>query len=344
MLIGVDANEANVNDRVGSNEFAYQILWQLYRQDKKNQYLIYLKTKPLKTLPKSRIGWEYRILTPTIFYTQWRLPLSLYLDQPRPKIFLTLGHYAPRFSPIPTLICIMDLAFLKFPQTFKFLDLWQLKNWTAYSVRRASHIFSISQATKQDIINYYQFKSNQITVVYPGINRLTVTGSKPIKNKYLLYIGTLQPRKNIDALIAAFNSIKSLNYYLLIAGKVGWKYQIKSAPQVKYLGYVAEEKLGVLIKNSSGLILPSLYEGFGIPVLQAMSLGVPVLVSRNSSLPEIVGNCGYYIEPPFDADAIRTGIIKLLSGKINQRLAQIRAQEFSWSKSAAKILEVINDY
>lgn len=349
MLIGIDANEANIQNRVGSNEFAYQILCQLKQQDKKNQYLIYLKNQPLADLPLASATWQYRTLKPGFFWTQWRLPLSLYLDRPRPDVFLTLGHYAPRFSPIPTMVCVMDLAFLKFPQTFRRSDLWQLKAWTAYSVRQASHIFAISKATKKDLISAYSLQERNISVVYPGVDQLKVIGLSPVKGKYLLYVGTLQPRKNLDALIYAFSDLfhpgvessSTPGCELVIAGKVGWKYQIKSAPGVKYLGYVPQDQLAALIKNSQALVLPSLYEGFGIPVIQAMSLGVPVLVSRNSSLPEIVGDSGYYIEAPFDANAIKNGIIKVLSAK--PKSIPIRIKQFNWQTAAKKILEVINE-
>ena len=149
MLIGIDANEANIKNRVGSNQFSYQLLTQLFKLDQKNSYLIYLKNRPLTGLPQADDRWQYRVLKPGFLWTQWRLPLSLFLDRPRPEVFLTLGHYAPRISPIPTLVCIMDLAFLKFPQTFRRSDLWQLKLWTAYSVRQASHIFAISRPPKK---------------------------------------------------------------------------------------------------------------------------------------------------------------------------------------------------
>lgn len=343
MLIGIDANEANVTKRVGSNVFAYEVLKQLYRQGDKHRFLIYLSGAPLDDLPRPKKNWQYRILTPGFLWTQWRLPLDLFFSRPRPDVFLTLGHYAPRFSPAPTMICIMDLAFLKFPRTFRQRDWWQLTKWTAYSVRQASHIFAISQATKNDIINSYGISGSKISVAYPGVDKLPVAGPNLVSGRYLLYVGTLQPRKNLDALIEA---CRVGPCRLVIAGKVGWKYKIKPASNVKYLGYVPNEKLTALIKNSLGLVLPSLYEGFGIPVVQAMSLGVPVLVSRNSSLTEIVGDSGLFIEPPFDASAIRSGLGRLLSLSASQKQqlvsrAKLRSQQFSWENTGKIILETI---
>ena len=346
MIIGIDANEANVDKRVGSNVYAFEVLWQLYRQDKDNAYRIYLSTPPLADLPKANKRWQYRILTPSFFWTQWRFPLDLFFSRPRPDLFLTLGHYAPRFSPVPTMVCIMDLAFLKFPQTFKSRDLWQLKSWTQYSVQNAKHIFTISEATKKDIISAYHIPAGKISIASPGVKRLPAGGIGPVKGKYWLYLGTLQPRKNIDALIAAFKTLNLNGVKLVIAGKTGWKYQPKPQDRIRYLGFVPNDKLGALIKNSQGLILPSLYEGFGIPVVQAMSIGTPVLVSRNSSLPEIVGNTGLYIESPFDAAAIGVGLNKLLSLTPAQKqkltlAAKLRAAQFSWQKTGKLILEKI---
>lgn len=347
MLIGIDANEANVGKRVGSNVFAYEVLKQLYRQGGRHQFLIYLSREPLADLPRPKTNWHYRILSPGWLWTQWRLPLDLFFSRPRPKVFLTLGHYAPRISPVPTMVCIMDLAFLKFPETFRASDLWQLTNWTNYSVRNASHIFAISQATKNDIINSYGVSSSKISVAYPGVDKLPVTGTSPVKGDYLLYVGTLQPRKNIDALIEAFETFHpGVECKLIIAGKFGWKYKIQPAPNVKYLGFVPKDRLAALIKGSLGLILPSLYEGFGIPVVQAMSLGVPVLASRNSSLTEIVSDCGLYIESPFDASAIRSGLDRLLSLSSTEKQqlvvrAKLRSQQFSWERTGQTIINAI---
>ncbi len=346
MIIGIDANEANVTKRVGSNVYAFDVLNQLYRQGKDYQFVIYLSREPMADLPKESSHWHYRIIGPSFFWTQWRLPLDLFFRRPRPDIFLTLGHYAPRFSPVPIMICVMDLAFLKFPETFRKRDLWQLTSWTKISAKKASHIFTISQASKKDIINSYRIPADKISVAYPGVDRPKVMGPSPVKGKYILYVGTLQPRKNIDSLIEAFLSMKNKEYKLVIVGKMGWKYQKKDVANVKYLGFIPDEKMGALIKNSFGLVLPSLYEGFGIPVVQAMALGVPVLVSRNSSLSEIVADSGLYIESPFDAQAIRAGLEKLLVLSPDQKnsltqKAKLRAAQFTWQKAGKEILTTI---
>ena len=361
MLIGIDANEANVANRVGSNQYAFKLLEQLNKLDQKNSYLIYLKKSPLTDLPKPSENWQYRIIKKMPLWTQWRLPLSLYLKKPRPDVFLTLGHYAPRFSPVPRLICILDLAYLFFPKTYLRKDLYKLKRWTARSVKRASHIFTISKATKKDIQKHYQVKPDKITVAYPAIDhqRFIKKSPSPVKGEYLLYLGTLQPRKNLIELVKAYADLpeEHQSNKLVIAGKKGWLYKplfklvkdLDLESRVIFTGFVKNVSLSGLIQNAKLLILPSLYEGFGIPVVQSMAAGTPVLVSKNSSLKEIVSSFGLYIKPPFKAKQIKAGILKalLVSSEKKQSIikqAQARSQQFSWKKSTTKILHALNQF
>ena len=178
MIIGIDGNEANVKKRVGSNVYAYNILCQLHKIRKSTDYKagkariikfkIYLNSKPLNDLPKQTSWWQYKVLKPKFLWTQWRLPLELYLRESKPDVFFTPGHYAPRFCPVPSVISIMDLAFLEYPKSFRKKDLHQLINWTDYSVRNAAHILTISEYTKKDIVKFYKVSEDKITVTYPG--------------------------------------------------------------------------------------------------------------------------------------------------------------------------------
>ena len=195
MLIGIDGNEANIKNRVGVGEYAFQVLKHLkkfqipptspeaprgktstsprFRGASKLQFQIYLKENPLPDLPKETEGWKYKVFGPKKFWTQFALPLNLYLSRPRPDVFFTPSHYAPRFCPVPCVISIMDLSFLKFPEMFRKKDLFQLKHWTAYSVKRAVRILTISKATKDDIIRYYKVPEEKIVVTYLGYKKDT---------------------------------------------------------------------------------------------------------------------------------------------------------------------------
>src|SRR5581483_4950088 len=293
MIIGIDGNEANVEKKVGIGEYAFELLQQFEKLSLANvQFLIYLKSPPRSELPKEREGWGYKIVGPSKFWTQFGLPIYLYTHGPRPSVFFTPTHYAPRFSPVPTVVSVMDLSYIHFPQLFKSSDLYQLRNWTAYSVRKAKKVFTISNASKDDIIKIYQTPVEKVVVTYPGIKRKTpMEKQNPqlleekygIIGEYVLFVGTLQPRKNITSLIEAFSKIKKKDISLVIVGKKGWLFEeILEAPKkfnveetVKFLDFVPDEDLPLLYKGAICFVLPSLYEGFGLPVLEAMQYECP---------------------------------------------------------------------
>jgi len=377
MLIGLDGNEANVKNRVGSNVYAFEILCQLYKLATSYQlpatrikFKIYLSSNPLPDLPKEKLGWEYKILKPKFFWTQWRLPLELCLTKDRPDVFFTPGHYAPRFCPVPSVISIMDLAFLKYPKSFRQKDLHQLVNWTAYSVKKAAHIFTISQYTKKDIVRFYKVPEDKITVTYPGISKskkqkvkskITIQNLKrryKIYSDYLIYIGTLQPRKNLTKLIEAFSALSANSAFsaitLVIIGKKGWMYdeifklvhRTDLCKRVVFTGYIKEEEKQVLLKSAKAFVLPSLYEGFGIPVVEAMAAGVPVVISKVSSLPEIGGKAAIYIKNPKSVTSIAEALIRVLKLTKDQRKKLIalglkQSKKFSWQRAGEKTLEVL---
>ena len=372
MLIGVDVNEANIAQRVGSNQYAFELLKALYELKNPHQWVIYLRDKPLDDLPRVKKDWSYRVIGPRKFWTQWRLPLDLYLHRPRPEIFFSPGHYSPRFCPVPLLVSIMDLGYLQFPEQFTKKDLYQLTSWTARSIKKASHLFAISESTKNDIIERYQIAEKKISVTYPGYDRqrfkTQVSSFKieKIKKKYkipgdyLLFLSTLKPGKNIEGLVEAFKLTishkqslmlrnKPSAMKLVIAGKKGWLYQtifdrvkeLGLGKRVIFTGFVDEEDAPALIAGAKVFVLPSFWEGFGIPVIEAMACGVPVVVSDAGSLPEVVGKAGVMIDP-YQPEDIARGIKEAIDNRdelVKKGLEQ--AKKFSWEKCAAKTLEVL---
>jgi len=348
MLIGIDGNEANIKEKVGSNVYAFELIQAISKLT--HDLTIYLKNLPLEDLPKQL---RYRVIPPKFLWTQWRLPLDLYFHKPKPDIFFTPGHYAPRISPIPTVISILDLSFLEYPDSFQPAVLRQLKNWTKHSALKAAHIFTISNYSKQEIIKYYQIPDDKITVTYPGINNRfrqdvsdnTVKNIKSkykITGKYIFTLATKQPKKNLPRLIEATKSISSIN--LIIAGKT-WNQFSRSAIQpssnVLELGYVSNEDIPALMKGAEAFVLPSLYEGFGIPVAEAMAVGVPVVVSNNTSLPEVVGTAGIMVDPA-DVHSIARGITQALAKRVQLiKSGQQQARQFTWENCARQTLEVL---
>lgn len=378
MIIGIDGNEANVVQRVGSNQYAYELLKAIYgqlsvvdspvRDNSATRYVIYLRDRPLQDMPKPKPGWAYRVIKPRKLWTQIRLPIDLYFHRPRPDVFFTAGHYSPRWSPIPRVISIMDLGFLKFPDQFTQKDRYQLTAWTERSARLAKHIFAISESTKNAIIEAYGISEKKITVTYPGYNKdkfkNLLPGDKGLKvkisgiekkygitGKYILFLSTLKPSKNIEGLLAAYKILKT-DTKLVIAGKKGWLFDTiynKSreyglANKVIFTDFIDEEDVPLLMAGAQVFTLPSYWEGFGIPVVEAMAVGCPVVVSNAGSLPEIVGDAGIIVDP-YQPEEIARGITKAIENRkdlIKKGFKQIN--KFSWDKCAQKTVEVLNNF
>lgn len=368
MEIWIDGYEANVLQRLGSGQVAFELLRNLETLDHDNSYKILLPDEPLADLPKPRKNWQYKVLKPKFLWTKIALPLCLYTANPRPQVIFSPTHYIPQFSPVKRVGTIFDLSFLHFPETFTAKDLLQLKTGTKFSAKNSSHIITISNSSKDDIVQNYNVLPGKITVAYPGYNAKVF---KPINNNrklkevkdkygvsadYVIFIGTLQPRKNISLLIEAVAEIPSLK--LLVVGKTtgqgrqGWKFQeILDKPKslsvegrVIFTGFLADEELVYLLSGALCFVLPSFWEGFGIPVVEAMACGVPVIVSSNSSLPEVAGDAGIYIDPRSKSDLIQAINNLRWDKKLRaekSRLGIKQAEKFSWQKMTSQMLQTL---
>lgn len=371
MIIGIDGNEANVAKRVGISEYAFQLLMQLSSAKFKVQnakFVVYLKDEPRSELPPESENWKYRVIKPGKLWTQWRLPLDLFLHKPRPDVFFSPTHYAPRFSPVPTVVSVMDLSYLYFPEMFNKSDLLQLRSWTEYSVKKATKVLTISNSSKDDIIKEYRVGKDRVVVTHLGIKESvtltphiysmnTLKAKYDLSDNYILFVGTLQPRKNIVRLIKAFAKVSKEekapeDLQLVVVGRKGWLYEeILETPKelgieksVKFLENVQDDELPLFYKNALCFVLPSLYEGFGLPVLEAMQQGCPVITSNISSLPEAGGDAALYVDPE-DVDDIAKKITQLVSSeKLRKEMIEKgkeQVKKFSWEKTARETLDVL---
>lgn len=368
MIIGIDGNEANVSRRVGIGEYAYELLVQFKKHQVSSiTYHIYLKDTPMEHMPAEGENWKYILVRPRKLWTQIGLPIYLFTRFPRPDVFFTPSHYAPRMSPVPTVVSVMDLSYVHFPELFAKKDLYQLQEWTKYSVKQAKKIFTISESSKNDIIKYYRKNREDVVVTYLGIkndSRFTIQDSRKLMEevhkkfnlpkKYVLFVGTIQPRKNISRLIDAFAAVtkKHKDVDLVIVGKKGWLYEpILAEPQkmgiqdsVHFLDFVSDDDLTLFYKNAICYCLPSLYEGFGLPVLEAMQHGCPVITSNVSSLPEAGGDACLYVDPESPSDIAKKIVELIEKPALRKKLIAKGYQhikKFSWEKTAQETLKVL---
>ncbi len=359
MIIGVDGNEANVKKRVGVSFYTYNLLWYFSKHANSNtQFKVFLKNEPLADLPIINKYFSYEVVSGKYFWSQIFLPLRLYRKKDI-DVFFSPAHYGPRFLNVPLVVTIHDLSYIFYPNEFTKKDLYQLTNWTKYTVYKAKKIISVSNSTKKDLINVYNLPEAKIEVVYNGYEKFSRVEPSKFKVKevskpYILYVGTLQPRKNIKTLLQAYYKFNQIypEYELIIAGKKGWMYNqifekvadLGLEDKVFFTDYITDFQLVYLYENALCLVMPSLYEGFGIPLLEAMSFDCPVLSSFASSLPEVGGEACFYFDPN-NVNELVEKLLKLKNSpeyrKVLIKKGKERIKQFSWKTCAEHTLSVI---
>jgi len=358
MIIGVDGNEANVDRQVGVSVYALNLLRHFQKiADGRTQFRIFLRESARQFLPPANEYFRYVIIKGRFFWSQLFLPLHLAINKPV-DVFFSPAHYAPRFCPVPLVVTIHDLSYFYYPDEFLKKDLYKLQNWTEYSVRKAKKIIAVSKTTMKDLVKHCAVPENKISVIYNGYEKLAskddASGGWEKNKPYILYVGTLQPRKNINTLIDAFDRYqgKYPEFKLVITGKKGWLYDrifqkvkdVNLTDKIIFTDFVTDSELANLYQNAFCFVLPSLYEGFGIPILEAMSYGCPVISSFTASIPEVGNEACLYFDPNNAGDLVdKIELLnndKLRNNLIKKGMERIRF--FSWKKCAEETLQVIS--
>ena len=370
MIIGFDASRAQVSERAGPENYTYNLLRSLLGLDKRNRYRLYVSPQTSTFLPNFQplvSSFELRSISWPRLWTQAGLALECWQDTP--DVLFIPAHTIPlvRRPSLPTVVTIHDVGFQKYLKTYQ--SWWgrlyegRVSN---YAARNATHLIAVSESTKRDLVEKLRVRPEKITVVYEGVdhNKFKMQNAKcktdEVKRKYridsdyLLFVGTVQPRKNLVRLMEAFSALvsRSPTLNLVIAGKRGWlSDEIYAAPRkfgvgerVKFLGFVPTEDIVSLMNGALLFVFPSLYEGFGLAVLEAMACGCPVVASNISSLPEVVGEAGILVDP-YRTDSIARGIRKVLELDETQRRNLIerglqQAKKFTWEKAARETINV----
>lgn len=351
--------------RAGVSHYIEQLLLHLAGIDQPHQYTVYttrgldqtalglphhFRVQPsrLPTInPRVRIPWE-----------QFFAPLLL--RQIRADLFHGTLNVAPLACPVPTVITIHDLAFIRFPATFRAYNRTYLDLATRMSARRAARILTVSEHTRREVIGLLGVPAERV-VVTPNAARRHFRPPDPaalaafrahhdLPDRFVLYVGTLEPRKNLTGLLAAYAQVaRQTDTPLLIGGGKGWLYepvfaqleQLGLRDRVHFVGYIDEAELPLWYAAATLFVFPSIYEGFGMPPLEAMACGTPVVTSNTSSLPEVVGTAGVMV-PPTNIDQLAAAILRVLGdadlrSELRARGLQ-QAAHFSWRATAERTL------
>lgn len=259
---------------------------------------------------------------------------------------------------------VHDLTYLRYPETMKKSNLEHMRRGMTYSIARSDKIITVSQFSKEEIQTLLNVPEDKISIVYnaPSLTNESVEYSLvqkkyKINKDYILFVGTIEPRKNIERLLCAFSYLKKIYkipHQLVLAGGKGWQDEeiyktaakIEFSEDVIFTGYISPEEKNTLYQNASVFVFPSVYEGFGIPPLEAMAMGCPVVCTNAASLPEVVGEAAHFVDP-FDEKSIADGIIRVLSDHeyANDLVEHGYAQhkKFTWDRSAQQLLEVCRE-
>lgn len=256
---------------------------------------------------------------------------------------------------------IYDMTYLRFPETMNRKNLRRINADIQYSVERSDHIVTISEFSKREICTLLDVPEDKVSIVYsapaqfgPSGDWAAVAEKYHISKPYILYVGTIEPRKNLTRLIRAFDRLKrehNLPHQLVLAGESGWQneeiYQtaneVGSKDDIVFTGYVSQEEKNALYQNASVFVFPSLYEGFGMPPLEAMHFDCPVVCADAASLPEVVGDAARLVDPLDEAD-IAAGLWNVLSDEVYAadlvQKGRVQKDKFTWDESARCLAEI----
>lgn len=362
MLIAIDIREAAGGKRAGKGWYAFQLVQEILTQDKKNQYILYtdqpfpawshFENAIQKFFPPHSLVWHYNVMRD--------------IKKNPPDIFFAPTSYIiAAFGPknLKTIITVHDLVAWYVPDRHNKKATFVEHRTLPTAVKKACYVTTVSESTKTDLQKLFQIPQEKISVIHCAAGRAfhemeneeKTQAAVKLKTpeKFILSVGTLEPRKNFITLLKSFAKLRKKfpEFHCIIIGSKGWNYReifktietLKIGDFVHFPDYVSEENLVKYYNLASFFVYPSLYEGFGIPVLEAMQCGCPVITSNVSSLPEVAGSSAILINPKNTDELSKKMEEIIMDEKIRETMRQKgleQARKFSWRKSAAEFIEL----
>ena len=367
MIIGVDAGCLSSKDKklqAGVYQVVVNFLQELQHRDKENTYFLYSFSRIDNDLLKS-FGPRVKniVVRPSKGWTKIWLPLRLLKD--KPDVFLGLSQTLPIKLPLQTyksILLVHDILFDTSPEFYS--DAKRLHMETQFAVNQADSIIAVSKAVKKDIVEKYHVVPSKIHIAYEGIRSLSKNNIKINKKlilhkPYFLFVGALKKSKNIPRILYAFGKFSHQNrqYHLYLVGSDKWldpkiPESLRELPKdiqkkVHRLGFVENNHLAQLYKNAHIFLSPSLYEGFGLPFVEAMQYGIPIIGSTEGAIPEVVGKAGMLVNP-YSVNEMVNAMSKITGDKaLFKRLSQnalTQAKKFTWEHFSNTIYSIITSY
>lgn len=369
MRIVVNTRFANYGYVEGFGRFIQEVGGRLVATHSDDQYL-FVHDRPLPwdepvfpNLERFTLGPPARHPLLWKYWYDHRIPS--FLRRQRADVFFSPDGICSLHTSVPQVLAIHDLAFLHYPALMPRIQQWFYAHYTPLFIRKARKVITVSEFSRQDILRHYPFAKGKVEVVHNAAD----SSFKPLSweergswkegfsegKEYFLCVGSIHPRKNLINLLKAFSRFKKRqrsNMLLVIAGRMAWHNDefatalstFKYRHDVKLTGYVPAASLSMMMASAYALVYPSLWEGFGIPVLEAMQSGVPVLCSGNTSLPEVAGDAALYFDPlqPEEMGMQLERVFKDEPGRdIMIQRGLERAKAFNWDKSAKTTREIL---
>ncbi len=364
MVIGIDASRAERAESTGTENYSFNLIRHLAQIDKINSYILYFRKKLKNELASESLGANFknRIISCPVLWTHCGLSAEMLFNSP--DTLFVPAHVLPIIHPKNSIVTIHGLEYEYCPENYTYLSRNYLRQSTIFSAKNARKIIVPSENTGKDLVKFYKINPDKIAAIPHGVAEYpAMAGEKKETGnngeRHILFIGRLEARKNISRLVEAFNIFKEKNsavknVKLVLAGKRGVGFDkirktiVDSAYRSDIIlkGYVSETEKNKLLKNALVFAYPSLYEGFGLPILEAQSMGAPVLTSNASSIPEVAGEGAVLIDPESVGEIANALTSLTVNSDLRKKVIASgfhNIKRFSWEKCARETLKILTE-